>query len=174
MKNKSRWLLGLFLGINVLVSSAVAQKVDVNLKVGFVNIRKLMAQAPQLEQIQKKLEAEFESQNKSIIAIRRDITQLNLQYEKIREKSALLMLQKDIGNKQRQLTKYQQRLQDEYNARRNEELGKLQTLIVKMVAKVSKEKKMDIVLNNTGVIYVSNRIDITPDVFNYLSEQSLD
>ncbi len=45
----------------------VAQQTDNNLKVGFVNIRKLMVQAPQLEQIQNKLAKEFESKNQEII-----------------------------------------------------------------------------------------------------------
>ncbi|MBS9777950.1 MAG: OmpH family outer membrane protein [Gammaproteobacteria bacterium] len=172
MIRKLAFAVIVYFGANLL--PVFAQQVDANLKVGFVNIRKLMVQAPQLQQIQQKLEAEFEADNQSIIAIRKSISHLSLKYDKLRDKTSLLDLQKSIGEKQRQLAKQQKRLQDDYNVRRNEELGKLQTLIVKMVGKVSQEKKMDIVLNNTGVIYVSNRIDITPDVFKYLSEQKID
>ncbi len=153
---------------------AIAQQTDNNLKVGFVNIRKLMVQAPQLEQIQKNLEKEFESQNQAIIDLRRQIAKLSAEYDRYDKKNDIIKLQKQIGEKQRELAKKQQQLQDDYNVRRNEALGKLQTLIVSMVAKVSREKKMDIVLNNTGVIYVSSRIDITPDVFKYLAEQKID
>lgn len=169
-----RWLAIAVLCINLVPTLSLAQQVDGNLKVGFVNIRQLMVQAPQLQQIQAKLETEFEPQNQSIISLRRSISQLSLEYDKLTEKPDIVALQKNISEQQRQLAKQQQQLQDEYNVRRNEELGKLQTLIVRMVAKVSKEKQMDIVLNNTGVIYVSNRIDITPDVFKYLSEQVIE
>ncbi len=151
-----------------------AQQADNNIKVGFVNIRKLMVQAPQLEQIQKKLETEFETQNQAIIDLRHQLAQLSAKYDSENDKNTMLELQKEIGEKQRELAKKQQRLQDDFSVRRNEALGKLQTLIVAMVAKVSKEKQMDIVLNNTGVIYVSSRIDITPDVFKYLAEQTID
>ncbi len=169
-----RWLTIAILTISLLPGLLSAQQVDTALKVGFVNIRQLMVQAPQLSEIRSKLETEFEPQNQSIITLRKNISQLSAKYDKVAEKSDLLALQQEIGEQQRKLAKQQQRLQDEYNVRRNEELGKLQTLIVKMVAKVSKEKQMDIVLNNTGVIYVSNRIDITPDVFKYLSEQTIE
>ncbi len=151
-----------------------AQQTDNNLKVGFVNIRKLMVQAPQLEQIQNKLEKEFEAKNQEIITLRHTIAKLSAKYDSIEDQNAMLDLQKQVGEKQRELAKQQQQLQDDFNVRRNQALGKLQTLIVSMVARVSKEKELDIVLNNTGVIYVSSRIDITPDVFKYLSEQTVE
>ncbi|PIE45583.1 MAG: hypothetical protein CSA44_02090 [Gammaproteobacteria bacterium] len=142
-----------------------------SLKVGFVNIRKLISQAPQLTDIRKKLAAEFEPENKAIIKLREEISALNVVHDGANEKAQLLALQKKVTQKQTELARLQQALQDEYNLRRNEALGGLQTLIVQMVARVSKEKKLDIVLNNTGVIYVSSRIDITADVLRYLSEQ---
>lgn len=144
------------------------------LKVGFVNIRQLMANAPQIEQIQSKLAAEFEGKKQSIITLRNEVAQLNADYDRQTNKEKQLALQKQIDDKQLALSKLQQFMQDEFNLRRNEALGKVQTLIVKMVAKVSEEKQLDIVLNNTGVVYINQRIDITPDVFNYLSEQKID
>lgn len=164
-------LLVLWLGFGV----AIAQENPSNdLKVGFVNIRQLIANAPQIKQVQTKLATEFEDKNQAIIALRNEIVKLSASYDQQPSKDEQLALQKQIDDKQLELSKLQQFMQDEFNLRRNEALGKVQTLIVKMVAKVSKEKQLDIVLNNTGVVYVSNRIDITPDVFKYLSEQEID
>lgn len=145
-----------------------------DLKIGFVNIRQLIASAPQIEQVQEKLVAEFAEKRQTIINLRNEIAQLETRYDKQTEKSQQLLLQKNLDSKQLELSKLQQFMQDEYNLRRNEVLGKVQSLIVEMVAKVSKEKQLDIVFNNTGVIYVNQRIDITPDVFNYLAEQRID
>ncbi|PIE44554.1 MAG: hypothetical protein CSA45_06455 [Gammaproteobacteria bacterium] len=145
-----------------------------NLKIGFVNIRKLMAQAPQLKTIQENLAKEFEKENQAIIFLRSEIAKLSAQYDEKADKNRQITLQKAINDKQREVAQLQQRLQDAYSLSRNEALGKLQTLIVSMVAKVSQERQLDIVLNNTGVIYVSSRIDITPAVFAYLSEQTID
>lgn len=168
------WFCLLFVSC-LMLSNSYAQKVAGNdLKVGFVNIRKLMTQAPQLEQIQKQLADDFKEKNDKIIALRHKIAQLSAKYDENTDKTTLIALQNQITEQQRELAKQQQIMQDEYNVRRNEALGKLQTLIVRMVAKVSREKQMDIVLNNTGVIYVSSRIDITPDVFAHLSEESIE
>lgn len=164
-----------FVGLTLLLSLtwvSVSQAND--LKIGFVNIRQLIASAPQIEQIQEKLVAEFTEKRQAIIKLRNEIAQIETRYDKQTDKGQQLLLQKSLDSKQLELSKMQQFMQDEYNLRRNEVLGKVQSLIVEMVAKVSKEKQLDIVFNNTGVIYVNQRIDITPDVFKYLSEQRID
>lgn len=165
--------------LSLSTTAALAQNAsDANkVKIGFVNIRKIMAQAPQIQQIQQALSAEFETERQAIIALRNDIAALSNRYDETVDtltEQEQADLQKRIDDQQLSLTKGQQRMQDDYNLRRNEALAQLQTLIVNMVAKVSKEKQLDIVLNNTGVVYVNSRIDITPDVLRYLSEQSID
>ncbi len=174
------WLT-LMLAISGLlfVGSALAQNTGHTgaVKIGFVNIRKIMAQAPQIQQIQQNLAKEFDGERQTIIALRNDIAELSNRYDEslnTLSEQAQAELQKSIDEKQLELSKQQQRMQGAYNLRRNEALAKLQTLIVNMVAKVSEEKQLDIVLNNTGVIYVNSRIDITADVLNYLSEQTID
>lgn len=151
------------------------------IKMGYVNIRKVMAQAPQIKQIQKKLSDAFEAERQAIFKLRNEIARLSNGYDKTaatnqtaENQDTLQALQEDIDEKQLQLAKLQQSLQNAYNLRRNESLAELQTLIVNTVAKVAKEKRLDIVLNNTGVIYVNSRIDISPDVLKYLAEQPLD
>ncbi|MPV85216.1 OmpH family outer membrane protein [Ostreibacterium oceani] len=160
----------------VVTNQQNAVTANENLKIGFVNIRQLLAQAPQLEQIRVSLAREFEAENQQLIQLQSDIATLNQRYDSIEaeQSNELLRLQQLIAEKQRELNRVRQLLQDEYSLRRNEALNQLQTLIVQMVARVSQDKNLDIVLNNTGVVYVSNRIDITPDVMAYLSEQSLD
>ncbi len=163
-------LSGLF-----ILQTAWSQQVVVNqdsLKVGFVNVRQLMARAPQLEQIQKDLATEFEKENQQIITLRNEIAKLSLRYDQ-KSEEGLVALQKTISAKQKEILRLQQSLQDAYNLKRNELLAKLQTLIVRMIAKVSQEKQLDLVLNNTGVVYVSGRIDITPAVFSYLEVEQI-
>lgn len=165
-------LCSLLLCLLVFLTTVQAQQSSDTIKVGFVNIRKLITQAPQVGAIRQTLVKEFEDKNQQIIALRQELVKLNLAYDKERSEKDLSALQTHIGSKQLELTKLQQNLQDAYSLRRNEELGKLQTLIVRMVAEVSKEQALDIVLNNTGVIYVNARVDITPAVFARLSEHS--
>lgn len=172
--------VALYVGVmSCLPAVATAQATDSvgSVKIGFVNIRKIMAQAPQIQQIQQQLSTEFDSERQAIIALRNDIATLSNRYDETADglsEQAQAELQKNIDEKQLALNKRQQQMQDAYNLRRNEALAKLQTLIVNMVAKVSKEKQLDIVLNNTGVIYVNTRIDITADVLSDLSEQTIE
>lgn len=163
-------LIGLFC---VLTGAEAQQQTDLgSVKVGFVNIRQLITQAPQVEHIRKTLAIEFDDENQQILTLRRELVKLNLAYDNEYSEEKLSQLQTEIGNKQVALSKLQQSLQDAYSLRRNQELGKLQTLIVSKVVEVSKEKSLDIVLNNTGVVYINNRVDITPVVFSRLAEQA--
>ncbi len=166
--------------ISLPLSAQDSGKVSNEVKIGYVNIRKIMAQAPQIAQIQEKLSKEFEAQRKAIIALRNEVASLSNAYDQAlanktdEEQPELQSLRKAIDDKQLALSKSQQRTQDAYNLRRNEALANLQRLVVNTVAEVSKEKHLDIVLNNTGVIYVNTRIDITPAVFQSLAEKSID
>lgn len=179
-----RYFLCLLLLLPVLSSNIVmaeeksADNFANNLKIGYVNIRKILSQAPQLNQIQQNLSDEFEPNRKAIIALRNEITHLTNNYDRISNNATkdktLATIQKQLNEKQQKLNQLQQQLHDDYSLRRNEALGKLQTLIVNTVARVSKEKQLDIVFNNTGVIYMNSRVDITPDVLKSLSEQPLD
>lgn len=164
-------------GLSYLLFWQVAWSQEVsgdNLKVGFVNVRQLMARAPQITQIQQRLTKEFENENQRIITLRNEIAQLTIRYNGNEGDASQVELQKEIDSKQQEMLNLQQKLKDTYNLRRNEALGKLQTLIVRMIAKVSQEKQLDLVLNNTGVVYVSGRIDITPFVFKYLKEERVE
>ncbi len=168
------WLKLIGLSILFFLQSAWSQQVSSDdLRVGFVNVRQLMARAPQIEQIQKDLAVEFEAENQHIIALRNEIAKLSLRYDDKDSQENLAELQKKIDDKQKELLRLQQRLKDAYNLKRNELLAKLQTLIVRMIAKVSQEKQLDLVLNNTGVVYISGRIDITPAVFSYLKVEQI-
>ncbi len=153
-------------------------------RIGYVNYRKLRSSAPQIPQIREKLTREFEPQRKKIVALRKTISELLNQYDSAisesdkdpndKNQQAINQLQKDIDEKQVELTKLQQRIQNEVTSRRNEEMTKLQNLIIHLVAKVAKEKQLVYVQNETAVIYVNSCIDISPDVFNYLSEQGVE
>ncbi len=136
--------------------------------IGFVNIRKLMIEAPQLKEIKQVLTKEFEKRNLDLIATRELLTNLNSQYNATKDKAKQKELEKKIEKNQKLLLQAQNSIKDDYNLRRNEELNKLQALIIKSVAAVSKEKSLDIVLNNTGIIYVNSRINITNLVLDKL------
>jgi len=72
-------------------------------------------------------------------------------------------LEKEILNKKRDAKRSQQEFSEDFNARRNEELGKLQSRIVEAIRLIAKDQKFDLLLTD-GVIYASEQIDVTSQV----------
>lgn len=72
-------------------------------------------------------------------------------------------LEKDILEKKREAARAQQEFSEDFNMRRNEELGNLQKRIVEAVRALAKEESFDLLLTD-GVIYANDEIDVTARV----------
>ena len=72
-------------------------------------------------------------------------------------------LERDILNKKRDAKRSQQEFSEDFNASRNEELGKLQRRIVEAVRTIAKDDGYDLLLTD-GVIYAKDQFDITAQV----------
>ena len=70
--------------------------------------------------------------------------------------------------KQREAKRTQQEFSEDFNASRNEELGKLQRRIVEAVRTIAKDDGYDLLLTD-GVIYAKDQFDITAQVQAKLS-----
>jgi outer membrane protein len=164
MKNK----LGLFLGV-LLAANATASFAD--LKIGFVNIPAVLEKAPQAEKAKKRLEQEFSPRDRQLVAQQKEIQSKE---EKMSRDGAVMgeseraNLEKDIVNKKRDAKRSQQEFSEDFNARRNEELGKLQRRIVEAIRAIAKDQNFDLLLTD-GVIYASEKIDVTTQVQQRLS-----
>ena len=77
-------------------------------------------------------------------------------------------LEREILSKRRDLKRSQEEFRDDLNIRRNEVLAKLQKDMYQAVVSLAKEQKYDLVLTQ-GVVYSSNKVDITSSVLKKLS-----
>ena len=143
------------------------------LKVGFVQVDKILQQAPQTIESNKKLEKEFSSRTDKLKA---DVKALK-ERESSFSKDALTMKDSERGTKEKTLSqlrvdvqRMERELREDINIRRNEELGGLQEQINKAVTSVSKEEGFDLVLYN-GVAYASEKIDITDKILKSLGKK---
>ncbi len=149
---------------------SVAQQSDVN--IGFVNIRRIMNEAPQLEEISSKLSSSFADEHQRIAELEAALSKLGIRYNQTTSNDDAIAIQKEISTTQREINQIKDTLNDEFSLRRNEEISAFQQLIVQAVAEISKEKQLDLVLNNTGVVYVNARVDITNEVLDRLKQVS--
>ncbi|MDO9268813.1 MAG: OmpH family outer membrane protein [Methylobacter sp.] len=162
MKTKIALFLGLLLAANVSYA---------DLKIGFVNIPAVLEKAPQAEKAKKRLEQEFSPRDKQLVAQQKEIQNMDERMTKdaaVMGESARANLEKDILNKKRDAKRAQQEFSEDFNARRNEELGKLQRRIVEAIREIAKAQNFDLLLTD-GVIYASEKIDVTSQVQQKLS-----
>jgi len=162
MKTKIALFLGLMFTANIYAA---------DLKVGFVNIPAVLEKAPQAEKAKKRLEQEFSPRDKQLVSQQKEIQNME---DRLGKDAAVLgeaargNLEKDILNKKRDFKRTQQEFSEDFNVRRNEELGKLQRHIVEAIRGIAKDQGFDLLLTD-GVIYASEQIDVTAQVQQKLS-----
>jgi outer membrane protein len=143
------------------------------LKVGFVQVDKILQEAPQTIESNKKLEKEFSSRTDKLKAEVKILKEREASFSK----DALTMKDSERGTKEKSLSqlrvdiqRMERELREDINIRRNEELGGLQEQINKAVTAVSKAEGFDLVLYN-GVAYASEKIDITDKILKSLGKK---
>ena len=151
-----------------LALPALAQAADI--KIGFVNSSVLLEQAPQAERAKQQLEEEFSSREEELRRMREEVQGL----ENRLNRDGVTMSEGDRGNLERELNRKLRDLQreqnnfrDDLNLRKNEELGKLQRLVLDAIRAVARDKGYDLVLSE-GVVYAADRVEITGEVLDRL------
>ncbi len=153
----------------VALLAAGAASAQGNLKIGVINVSKLLENAPQSKLVQEKLQKEFEPRQ---LAIRAKQQKLQTQQDSF-QKDAAVMGEEERQNLERQIRDIQRDLQrdeneylEDLNARRNEEVGKLQRDVYLRVQAYASAQKYDLVIADP--IYAGNAVDITQAVITAL------
>lgn len=141
-------------------------------KIGFVDTAKLIEQAPQAEKSLKKLEAEFGPKDRELrllgdkkTKLENEIAKNELVYSDGERKTK----QKKLREMQRELKRATQEFREDYNVRRNEELGALQKVVYKAIVEIAKSEGYDLVLTE-GTVYASEKADMTKKVLDKLGK----
>ena len=142
-------------------------------KLGAVNAVKVLEQSPQAERARKVIEQEFAPRDKKLVAQQKEIKEMEDHLTKdgaIMSEAERSKLERDLINKKRDLKRDQDEFRDDFNFRRNEEFSKIQKDIVNAIQEVAKQNNYDVVLSD-GVIYASDKVDISNLVIEYLKKQ---
>lgn len=153
-----------------LIAPLTVQAADI--KIGFVNSSVLLEQAPQAEQAKQKLEQEFSAREEELRVLRQEVQEM----ENRLNRDGVTMKEGDRGNLERELNRklrdlqrQQSNFRDDLNLRKNEELGKLQRLVLDAIREVAREQGYDLVLSE-GVVYSADRVELTKDVLGRLEQ----
>ena len=149
------------------VAGAMAQT---QAKIGFVNVSRLLAEAPQAQAASAALETEFASRRRDLENQQKD---LKTREEKLQKDGAVMAenerrnAEKDLRDGQRELARKQNEYVEDLNLRRNEEIGKLQRSLLQEVQAFARTSSYDLIVGE-GVLYVNESMDITAQVLSAL------
>jgi len=164
-------ILKSLVGVFVLSAAVVAAPAFAEMKVGVINYQRLMAESPQAKLALEAIQTEFKPREADL---QRTQGLLKGKEEKLQKDAATMseaqraQAEKELRDGARDFTRKQQEIQDDFNARRNEEMTKLQRVLVEEVQAYSKTQGFDLVLAD-GVIYFANSLDITPAILGSLT-----
>lgn len=162
------------LGLAALLAAAAfvpAANAQTNLKIGVINVGRLLEQAPQSQAVNDRLKAEFGQRQSDIVAMQNKLQGQQETYNRDKDvmgQDEREKLESQIRDGQRDLQRKQNEYLDDLNVRKNEEVGKLQRDILQRVQTYASAQKYDLVV--ADAIYFSNAVDITAAVLDMLKQ----
>ena len=158
--------------VPLAVTEKAAAVDPADLRLGFVNFRRIMAAAPQREEINERLEREFGAERDALLQAQSELRGMERQLETLQHGDSYNDYERQVINKRRDVARRDSDYRDNINVRRNEEMAKLQKMIGDEIISLAKEANYDIILNDIGVFYVSERADLSPQVITRLQRKA--
>lgn len=162
-------LLWLWLGLAAAQEPKVLQ--NSQLQVAFINLRLVMASAPQYSQIQETLDREFKDEKKALVDGQAEISNLERQLFALSGSADSEQLRRTVAERRRELNANDAKYRSRFNIRRNEEVIKLQKSVMDEIVQLAKAKGYDVILNDSGVLYVDERADLTQELIQRLEQR---
>jgi outer membrane protein len=164
-------LLAVLLLMPALV--AAGSGVTQDLKIAVIDPNRIVEESPQYEEARQTLSAEVAEREADLVDQQQGLDRLG---EKLERDGALMSeeevkrLQNDIRARKRRLRYAKAELQEDFALRQSELRTKLVKQVEEVVRQIAKEQDIDLIVSE-GVVYFSERIDISADVVERLKEE---
>ena len=158
-----RIICALLLGF-ALLATAEAQQ----LRIGYVDMKQVLDNAPQVTAGREKLDREFRARNDAIgdDEMRAEALEVRLQQGDLSADKQLQM-ERDLRDLQRNISRRKEDLRDELSFRRTEEVQRLEAEINVAVQEIAQRNGFDLILASP-VVYASPDLDITDLILEQL------
>jgi outer membrane protein len=136
------------------------------LKIGVVDYGRLAEESPQAKSAMEQIRTEFTPRQRDLANQQQT---LKAKEDRLQKDGATMTedqrsrAEKELRDSYRDLQRKQSEAQDDFNARRNEEMSRLQRILIEQVRMYAKAQNFDLVVAD-GVIYATPSIDITPQI----------
>src|SRR5689334_22574438 len=161
-----RWAIGFV----AVVGASLAPPAWAELKIGVVDYGRLVEESPQAKAALDSIRSEFTPRQRDL---QNQQASLKAKEDKLQKDGATMTpdqranAEKDLRDGAREFQRKQSEVQDDFNARRNEEMSRLQKALIEQVRTYAKAQNFDLVIAD-GVIYTTPTIDITPAILAQL------
>jgi len=156
------------LAATLVLATASAAAQDV--KIGFVNLERILRDSNSAKAAQTKLEQEFSKREKDIQALGASLKGASEKFE--REAPTLPEAQRTARQRQlveqdREFQRKQREFQEDLNLRKNEELQGVLERANRVIRQVAENEKFDLILQEA--VYINPKHDITEKVLSGLN-----
>lgn len=159
------------LALLLLLFFSMAASAQADLKIGVVNLDRILRESAPAQRAQKRIEAEVAKREQEMARLAEQIKRL----QDRSDKDALTLSDTDRSKRDQELqelTREYQRKQresrEEINQRRNDELRQVLERANKAVRQIAENEKFDIILQEA--VYANPRIDITEKVVRAMDD----
>lgn len=164
-----------FFSLLLVLSAALAGHANAaDLNVGVVNVQRLLAEAPQAKSSLQALEDEFAPR---LRGLKDQETQFKSEVEKLQRDAAVMgdqerrEAERGLRDKQRDLLRRKEELDEDFTLRRNEILGQLQKSLMEEVQSFARTQRYDLIVGD-GVLYASDSVDVTAQILSALASRA--
>jgi outer membrane protein len=142
-------------------------------KIGVVNAARVLEEAPQMEVARKALENEFAPRDEELVELQKQLRNME---EKLSRDGTIMSdverrkMEREIRSRKRELKRLQDEFNEDLNIRRNEAFDRIRRKVLEVVNAIGEKEKFDLIVND-GVLYASDRVNITNAVIKQLKEE---
>jgi outer membrane protein len=163
------WLIAAAAIAGIAANAVSAQG---NLKIGVVSVARLVEQSPQFAAAQKKLEEEFGPRQRDLAAMQQKLRTQQETFQRdapVMGEAERLNLERQIRDGTREFQRTENELVEDFNLRRNEELGQLQRDVLLKAQEYARAQKFDLLVADQSIIFASTAVDVTEAVLTFLN-----
>ena len=158
------WLLAAVAAAGLASQAAVAQG---NLKIGVINLDRVVEGSAGYDAARKKIEDEFGPRQRDLEAM---ATKLRTQQETFQRDAPVMgaeekaTLERQLRDGARDFERLRNELAEDFQLRQNEEIANLRRDAVTRAQQYAREQKFDLLLLDQTVVFASTAVDITEAV----------
>ncbi len=144
-------------------------------KIGVVDPQRLFTESPQGKSMLEALRTEFAPRERSLQAQQQALKAKNDTLQKngaTMSDDQRVRAEKELRDGERDFERARGEFQDDLTARRNEEMSRLQRVLIEEVRNYAKAQNYDVVLSGEAVIYQTQADDITPAILAALQARA--